>query len=512
VASFADKVKVLIDVDSSGAVSGLTNFKKEFKNAETAAGKFKVVSSGAMDFVKSNAASMAAGAGVAIAAFTAKAVGAFQELALGAEKFSNATGLAVEDASRYMEVLGDIGVEQGSLQTGLNKLNRAVADNSTAFADAGIEIAKTADGATDVNKTFLNTVEALRNIEDPAKRAQIATQLLGKGWQELSTVIKMGSGELEKSLAAVADAKVIDQEEVEKAKRLRDTFDNLKDVGEEYALALGEYVVPILSDFVEVLLTVKKGVDFVSDAIGSFFELLPQGSNEMGEVAAQFKRMSDVGQTIGRIINDEVKGPLEELEETTLPNVTYEWDRFLGQLSREDAWAGVQSSLAEVEEELKRVFNGESVDSAAYEQSVRDAQRRIGEFIGTLLEAKEISSAEANAIRILVDMDQLDAATAAIGNLFGADVVMEDIRLQRKAPGRAVGGPVSSGMPYLIGERGPELFVPGSSGSIVPNSRMGAAGSTINVTVTSADPNEVVRALQSYVRQSGPVPVDTRAM
>jgi polyhydroxyalkanoate synthesis regulator protein len=39
--------------------------------------------------------------------------------------------------------------------------------------------------------------------------------------------------------------------------------------------------------------------------------------------------------------------------------------------------------------------------------------------------------------------------------------------------GRAVGGPVSQGTPYMVGERGPELFVPNSSGSIVPNNRMG---------------------------------------
>lgn len=40
-------------------------------------------------------------------------------------------------------------------------------------------------------------------------------------------------------------------------------------------------------------------------------------------------------------------------------------------------------------------------------------------------------------------------------------------------PMRAAGGPVSGGSPYIVGERGPELFVPGSSGSIVPNGRMG---------------------------------------
>lgn len=34
------------------------------------------------------------------------------------------------------------------------------------------------------------------------------------------------------------------------------------------------------------------------------------------------------------------------------------------------------------------------------------------------------------------------------------------------APGRATGGPVSPGRAYLVGERGPEVFVPTSSGSV----------------------------------------------
>jgi len=41
---------------------------------------------------------------------------------------------------------------------------------------------------------------------------------------------------------------------------------------------------------------------------------------------------------------------------------------------------------------------------------------------------------------------------------------------------RAMGGPVSAGSPYVVGEEGPELFVPRSSGSIVPNGAMGSSG------------------------------------
>ena len=46
---------------------------------------------------------------------------------------------------------------------------------------------------------------------------------------------------------------------------------------------------------------------------------------------------------------------------------------------------------------------------------------------------------------------------------------------------RAAGGPVAGNQPYVVGERGPELFVPRGAGTIIPNHAMGAA-STTNVT------------------------------
>ncbi|HEX8481069.1 MAG TPA: tail tape measure protein [Allosphingosinicella sp.] len=47
----------------------------------------------------------------------------------------------------------------------------------------------------------------------------------------------------------------------------------------------------------------------------------------------------------------------------------------------------------------------------------------------------------------------LAAGAQLLGTLFGA-------------PGRATGGPVSPGRPYVVGERGPELFVPTASGRV----------------------------------------------
>jgi len=49
--------------------------------------------------------------------------------------------------------------------------------------------------------------------------------------------------------------------------------------------------------------------------------------------------------------------------------------------------------------------------------------------------------------------------------------------------GKAAGGPVTGGKPYMVGERGPELFMPGQSGRIIPNGAGGAFTVVNNVTV-----------------------------
>jgi hypothetical protein len=50
---------------------------------------------------------------------------------------------------------------------------------------------------------------------------------------------------------------------------------------------------------------------------------------------------------------------------------------------------------------------------------------------------------------------------------------------------RAMGGPVAANTAYVVGERGPELFVPQGSGTIIPNGG-GGRGTTINLTVNGA--------------------------
>lgn len=64
--------------------------------------------------------------------------------------------------------------------------------------------------------------------------------------------------------------------------------------------------------------------------------------------------------------------------------------------------------------------------------------------------------------------------------------------------GRATGGPVQGGSPYMVGENGPEVFVPNGSGSIVPS----PGGHTFNITVNGgSDPNAIASAVRTAIRR-----------
>ena len=65
----------------------------------------------------------------------------------------------------------------------------------------------------------------------------------------------------------------------------------------------------------------------------------------------------------------------------------------------------------------------------------------------------------------------------------------------KKALGFAEGGNIRAGQPAIVGERGRELFIPQTSGTIVPNEQMGMGGANINFTIVANDTRDFDRLL-----------------
>jgi tape measure domain-containing protein len=121
----------------------------------------------------------------------------------------------------------------------------------------------------------------------------------------------------------------------------------------------------------------------------------------------------------------------------------------------------------------------------------KSAQEVFAEFLNTIANALMQTAAKMIAQYIAIGIARTFAGfgtpggfapsgpLAAVGNVgtgFNFDV-------GAMIPGRAKGGPVSGGQMYMVGERGPELFVPGRSGTIVANDKMGGGSTNVVVNV-----------------------------
>lgn len=280
----SNKISVIIDVAVDKANAGIRGFKQSIADADGTVGKFKAGAASAFDSLKANAGNLAMAGGAALVAFGVKAVGAFQDLALEAGKLSDALGMPVEDASRLIEVAGDVGVEVSSLESTIGRMNRTAGQSPQMFDDIGASIARNRDGTMDVNQTFLNVVDALNKIPDAGERAKRAQDIFGRSWMNIAELVGQGSDQIKKSMADVSDAKVIDEDEVRKARDFRAALDTLNDAMEDVVLIAGEGLVPVITDLAEAL-------DLARDAASNLGGVIPsQLTTAVGVLTGQVQR------------------------------------------------------------------------------------------------------------------------------------------------------------------------------------------------------------------------------
>ena len=142
-----------------------------------------------------------------------------------------------------------------------------------------------------------------------------------------------------------------------------------------------------------------------------------------------------------------------------------------------------------------------------------------GKLISSLVEALkglgskglEVGKAFANGIIGYINRNVIQKINDLLEfkiSAFGASLTVNPPDIPN-IPMLAEGGIVTKPTLAMIGEgNGPE--------AVIPLSKMGqfgmGGGSSITVNVNGGDPNQILRVLQQYVRQSGPLPINTRAM
>jgi tape measure domain-containing protein len=155
-----------------------------------------------------------------------------------------------------------------------------------------------------------------------------------------------------------------------------------------------------------------------------------------------------------------------------------------------DAIARLKEDLNPIKLQIDAIVNGANAIGSAFgqafqdvatgakstQEALADAFESIGKAFVSM--AAEIIAKQMTLIILQTIFNALSGGGSALGtankNLTGTGALKTPIP-GFAIGGRASGGPVSSNQPYIVGERGPELFVPGVSGSVVSNADTRAA-------------------------------------
>ena len=130
-------------------------------------------------------------------------------------------------------------------------------------------------------------------------------------------------------------------------------------------------------------------------------------------------------------------------------------------------WNGIQDVVKTVWGVIKPVFD-------AIKTAIEDIVGGVGKVIGI---ANKIGGGLIGGVA---------KGIGAVGSFFGGFL--------------ASGGPAQAGTPYVVGEQGPELFVPHTAGTVVPHGKFGGSQITFNIDARGhSNPSQIVTSVRNGI-------------
>jgi len=467
-------------------------------------------------------------------------VGTFVTYANQVREMTQLTGASAEQSSRMIQIADDMEVSYNSLSKSLEAAVRKGIDPSVE------SIAKLSD-------------EYLA-LEPGLKRSEFLMKTFGRAGMDMAKIMEQG-GKAIKEQNSMVDAKLIlDEKAIRKAVEFTKTEDDLDDAMNGLKITIGQRLIPKVSDLLVLftkLVTLdpakwfNNGADAAANFLNSFFGIKPTVEDVTKVIKEQIIPTQDLADS-----EAELKAALDA---TTAANTG-----LLGLTqsiqSENDTYGKSMDELQAKEKDLRAAFDllikqGWSPQSKAVQDATKaydDNAQAMNDLVVahnaamakiaydlfiTKLEADGFTDAEFEiALQAGITLGVLDEKTVAMAKAMdntakaaeGAKNKFYDIgtainnlpsgktitittryvneygeRAVGAAPGRASGGPVTAKTPYLVGERGPEMFVPSSSGSIVPHNQT-SGGIIFNYSplISLATQAEAERVLLPIIRKA----------
>ena len=348
-------------------------------------------------------------------------------------------------------------------------------------------------------------VRSTKNITEAQKLQQLAMDISAGTGKDLTAVsealAKAHDGNLGalKRLGIPLDANIVKSKDFNAAsKELAKTFE-----GQSATAA---------NTFDGKMQRVSLAFDEAKETVGGF--LMDALTPMLNGVVSALPKIGDLANNVGKNLQPAFKWLSDVIQNRVIPVVkaifdfiaTYlipAWKNELTPIihSLKDAFEKVASKIDANSEKLKPLYNlfltiwGLIRDKIApvIGTVLGKAFEILGSAIGGVIDLvanlvdgfNKVITSIADFVRAVANSPIGSAISTVVGAVFGG--------------GRASGGPVVAGTTYLVGERGPELFTPSTSGTITPN---GLGQITININGALLDPEGTARALRQVLTSS----------
>jgi len=358
--------------------------------------------------------------------------------------------------------------------------------------------------------------EAISQIEDPSRQSYVALRLFGEAGLELLPILTEGATALDKLTeeARRLYGTSFTKENLDRVTEQKDAADKLRIAWDAFALTITSKVSPALTKLFNQLSGVAKydPSEIIKSQIANYRVLEGQfrfaGNQKLADDAAEIAKayelqlslLNDIKSEQQAIIDQDISDKLlTEVQITSRKRAmpledfykTADFERvrvlYAALESMENAVSDAASSAANNLENITADISDTALDNFQVLENLASAaaQNIQTSFANFLFDP--FSNGLKGMLKGFVDtIRRMIAEIAAsmiltkffswmgdLGGFWGKVGMAATTALT----GKAMGGSVQSSKPYLVGERGPELFVPGSNGSIVPNDKMG--GTTI---------------------------------
>jgi len=202
-------------------------------------------------------------------------------------------------------------------------------------------------------------------------------------------------------------------------------------------------------------------------------ELMKIENERVNAVLAANNKLAALGKNVTQQDDERANREIAQANKVANEKVTIAQDGLAReQATRENANLGAAKAFDDIAKSMKPMMNAQNAVNAMFSS--------MGSAIDKFVDTGKFSFGDLarSMIQDILKIELKAQASKIFAGIFGSDGMFGDIF--GSIFGKAAGGDVNANQPYVVGEKGPELFMPKQSGTIIPNGGLMAGGPVTN--------------------------------